>query len=140
MPYAISLNAVILVIHAIEIRKLPNAPEIINGIINLKGKIVPVADIRNRFGLVKHEMVIDDQLIITNTGKRDVAILVDKVIGIKEIEPGQKEKGNENLSFSENFKGVGKFDDGLILIYDLDQFLSLDEEEELEQAMNENIR
>ena len=134
-PYALPLPAVVRVIHAIEIRHLPKAPEIIIGIINVKGQIIPVADIRKRFGLAAHEIDPDDRLIIADTGKREVAILVDTVTGIRDLAPGQQKQARETLPFAEYLKGVAKIDDELILIYDLDQFLSLDEEKELEQAM-----
>jgi purine-binding chemotaxis protein CheW len=133
--YALPLPSVVRVIHAVEIRHLPKAPEIIAGIINVKGQIIPVADIRKRFGLAAHEIDPDDRLIIADTGKREVAILVDTVTGIRDLASGQQEQAKETLPFAEHLKGVAKIDDELILIYDLDRFLSLDEEKELEQAL-----
>jgi len=133
--YALPLPAVVKVIHAVEIRHLPEAPEIITGIINVKGRIIPVADIRKRFGLPAHEIDPDDRLIIADTGKRQVAILVDTVTGIRDLAPRQMAVTKETLPFAEHLRGVAKIDDELILIYDLEQFLSLDEEKELEQAL-----
>jgi purine-binding chemotaxis protein CheW len=133
--YALPLPAVVKVIHAIEIRSLPKVPEIISGIINVKGQIIPVADIRKRFGLAAHEIDPDDRLIIADTGKRQVAIPVDSVTGIRDLAPRQLAVARETLPFAEHLRGVAKIDNELILIYDLEQFLSLDEEKELEQAM-----
>ncbi len=138
--YALPLPAVVKVIHAIEIRHLPKAPEIISGIINVKGQILPVADIRKRFGLPAREIDPDDRLIIADTGKRQVAILVDTVTGIRDLSPGQQKQAKETLPFAKYLKGVAKIDDELILIYDLEQFLSLDEEKELEQALKTKNR
>ena len=135
LSYALFLNAVVKVIHAIEIRHLPKAPEIITGIINVKGQIIPVVDIRKLLGLAAREIDLDDRLIIADTGKRQVAILVDSVTGISDLVSGQMSFAGDTLSFAEHIKGVAKTDDGLILIYDLDRFLSLDEEMELEQAL-----
>ena len=135
LSYALPLPTVVRVIHAIEIRHLPEAPEIITGIINVKGQIIPVADIRKRFGLVAHEIDPNDRLIIADTGKRQVAILVDTVTGIRDLAPRQLTVARETLSFAEHIRGVAKVDDGLVLIYDLDRFLNLDEEKELEQAL-----
>jgi purine-binding chemotaxis protein CheW len=136
--YALPLPAVARVIHAVEIRHLPKAPEIITGIINVKGQIIPVADIRKRFGLAEREIDLDDRLIIADTGIRKVAILVDTVTGIRDLAPGQSKKARETLPFAEYLEGVAKIDDELVLIYDLEQFLSLDEEKKLEQAMKTN--
>jgi purine-binding chemotaxis protein CheW len=138
--YALPLPAVVKVIHAIEIRHLPEAPEIITGIINVKGRIIPVADIRKRFGLPAREIDPDDRLIIADTGKRQIAILVDTVTGIRDLVPRQLSVAKETLPFAEHLRGVAKIDDELILIYDLEQFLSLDEEKELEQALKTKNR
>jgi purine-binding chemotaxis protein CheW len=132
---ALPLSEVVKVIHALEIRHLPKAPEIISGIINVRGQIIPVADIRSRFGLAEHEVDPDDRLIIADTGKRLVAILVDAVAGIRALPSELQITAGEALPFAEYLKGVAKIDDELILIYDLEQFLSLDEEKELESAL-----
>ena len=134
--YALSLPSVIKVIHSVEVRPLPKAPEIIAGIINVKGQIIPVADIRTRFGLTAHEIDLNDQFIIANTGKRDVAIVVDAVSGIRDLEPHQMDIAEKSLPFAEHIQGIAKVDDSLVLIYDLERFLSLDEEKVLEQALN----
>jgi purine-binding chemotaxis protein CheW len=133
--YALPLPTVVKVIHAIEIRHLPEAPEIITGIINVKGQIIPVADIRIRFGMPTREIDPDDRLIIADTGKRQIAILVDSVTGIRDLAPGQHKQAKETFPFAEHLRGVAKVDDELILIYDLKQFLSLEEEKVLEQAL-----
>jgi purine-binding chemotaxis protein CheW len=133
--YGLPLPAVIRVIHAVEVRRLPKAPEIITGIINVKGQIIPVVDIRKRLELATHEIDPDNRLIIADTGKREVAILVDTVTGIRDLAPGQLKQAGETLPFAEHLKGVAKVDDELILIYDLEQFMNLEEEIVLEQAL-----
>jgi purine-binding chemotaxis protein CheW len=137
MSYALLLPTVVRVIHTVEVRRLPKAPEIISGIINVQGQIIPVADIRKRFGLVARETDPDDRMIIADTGKRKVALFVDTVTGIKDLSTRQFVNSKENLPFAEYIKGVAKVDNELILIYDLEQFLSLDEEKELEQALKQ---
>jgi purine-binding chemotaxis protein CheW len=136
--YALYLHVVLKVIHIIEIRRLPEAPEIISGIINIKGRIIPVADMRKRLGLPAREIDLEDKIIIANTGKREIAINVDSVTGIRDIEPLQLAFGKETKKFAEHISGVVKMDDDLVLIYDLDHFLNLDEETELEKSLNKN--
>jgi purine-binding chemotaxis protein CheW len=140
LSYALPLSIVIKVIHAIEFRHLPNAPEIISGIINLYGEIIPVADIRKRLGLAPREIDPDDRLIIAVSGQRKVAIVVDSVAGIRDMLPGKISEAAETLPFAEHIKGVAKTDDGLILIYDLVGFLSIEEEKELEKAIKSTIK
>lgn len=138
--YALPLSTVIRVIHVVEITELPKAPEIISGIINVKGRIIPVIDVRKRFGLASREITPEDQIILADTGKREVAILVDTVIGINDITPRQHVEIKETLPFAEYIRGVAKIEDGLILIYDLEQFLNLNEEKELEQALSKTAK
>jgi purine-binding chemotaxis protein CheW len=137
--FAIPLEVVVTVIHSVEIRKLPKCPEIISGIINVKGQIIPVVDIRKRFGEAAHEIELSDRLIITDTRKRRVAIWVDAVIGIRDFNKEQITEVKNIVPFAEYISGVAKVTEGLVLIYDLDQFLSLDEEVELDQALNLKI-
>ena len=138
--YALPLYTVLRVIHAMEIRHLPEAPEIISGIINVQGRIIPVVDIRKRFVLRAKEIDPDDRMIIADTGKRQVALLADTVTGIRDLAPGQLAIAGEALPFAGHLRGVAKIDDGLVLIYDLEQFLSLDEEQVLEQALKRKNR
>jgi purine-binding chemotaxis protein CheW len=134
--YALPLPNVLKVIHAIEIRNLPQAPEIISGIINLKGKIIPVADIRKRFGLPEHETGPDDHIIIADTGKRQIAIIVDLVTEVSDYSDLQTEQTQKKLPYAKNIKGVAKIGDDIALIYDLNRFLSFNEERVLEHALS----
>jgi purine-binding chemotaxis protein CheW len=74
-------------------------------------------------------------MIIADTGKRKVALFVDAVTGIKDLATRQFVNSKEELPFAGYIRGVAKIDDELILIYDLEQFLSLDEEKGLEHAL-----
>jgi len=138
--YALPLNSVVRVIHAVEITNLPKAPNIISGIINVKGQIIPVVDIRKRFGLTPRELNPDDQLIIADTRKRQVALLVDQVNGIQNISSRQQIDTKEIMPFAEYIMGVVKIENELILIYDLEQFLNLNEELELERALSKRSK
>jgi len=133
--YAIPLQSVLRVIHAVEIRFLPEAPEIISGIINVQGQLIPVINIRKRFSLAKHEIDPGDRILIADTGKRQIAIVVDSVSGVRDIAAGQMKEAGKTLVFARHLKGVAKVNNELILIYNLEQFLCLDEEKKLEKAL-----
>jgi purine-binding chemotaxis protein CheW len=133
--YALPLNTVLRVIHIVEIMKLPKAPEIIKGIINVAGQIIPVVDVRKRFGVVTREIDPNDQLVIADTGKRKLALWVDTVNGVNGMTQQQNFETKEIISFAQFIKGVAKIENDMILIYDLEQFLNLTEEMELEQAL-----
>jgi purine-binding chemotaxis protein CheW len=135
LSYALPLQSVLRVIHAVEITFLPDAPEIISGVINVQGRIIPVIDIRKRFGLAEREIEPEDRMIIADTGKRQVVLIADTVPGFIELSARQIDLTSDFLQFGGNLKGIAKMEDGLILIYDLEKFLSPDEEYTLEQAI-----
>lgn len=136
--YALPLKNVIKVIHALEIRELPKAPEIIRGIINVKGEIIPVVDMRKRFEMKVREIIPDDNFILCDTGKRHIALWIDEVTDVKEIISGNYLETKETLSYAQFIKGVAKIEEDIILIYDLEQCLNLNEERELEKALSSN--
>jgi purine-binding chemotaxis protein CheW len=136
--FALYLSNVIRVIPAMEIRELPKAPDIIKGIINVQGLIIPVVDIRKRFGHSGRKTEIDDRIIIADTGKRKVALFADTVSDIKELESNQFVSSKKSLPFAEYIAGVAKIDNEIILIHDLEEFLSLDEDKGLEEALKAN--
>ena len=69
----------------IEITKVPKTPEFVEGVINLRGKIVPVLDLRKRFGLVGHEFTAQSRIIVVNIDNRVLGLLVDSVSEVLQI-------------------------------------------------------
>ena len=134
--YALHLSAVQRVVRAVEILPLPKAPDIVQGVINVQGQIIPVIDVRTRFRLPPREMDLDDRFIIARTSTRSVALAVGSVSGIRELADGEMVDANQVLPEAEYIRGIAKTSDGLILIYDLDRFLSLDEEQALDTALS----
>ena len=137
--YALYLYSVERVVHAVEITPLPKAPEIVQGIINLHGEIIPVIDIRRRFNLPSRGLEPEDQFIIARTAKRQVALITDSVVGIHELKSDQIADTEQELPYAEYISGVAKTEDNLILITDLEKFLSLDEEKMMDKAI-ENVK
>lgn len=133
--YALRLDSVQRIVPVVEVTPLPAAPEIVLGIVNLWGKIVPVLDVRRRFKLPKQELNLSDQLVVARTAKRTVALVVDSVRGVVERSPQEITEAGLILPGLEYVQGVAKLQDGMLLIHDLDTFLSLDEEKQLEGAM-----
>ena len=135
--YALNLQIVRRVVRAVEITPLPKAPEIVLGVVNVQGDIIPIMNIRNRFNLPEREMDLSDQLIVCDTSTRVVALLVDAVGDVIE-QPYQGIITSEKiLPEMEYVEGVLKLENSLIFIHDLDTFLSLGESEALDQAIKE---
>ncbi len=82
--YALHLSAVERIVRVVEVTPLPKAPEIVLGVVNVQGQIIPVINIRKRFCLPEREMNLSDQLIIAHTSRRTVALAADAVSGVVE--------------------------------------------------------
>jgi purine-binding chemotaxis protein CheW len=80
--FALCTHVVERVVRAVEVSPIADAPEGIIGVINLHGTIVPVLDVRPRFGLVRREVEVTDHLVIARVEERQVAILVDAPVDV----------------------------------------------------------
>ena len=133
--FALYVSAVQRIIRVVEVTALPKAPEIVIGIINMQGRVIPVFDIRMRFRLPLREVHLADQMIIATAAKRIVALIVDSVDDVIEI-PGERIIAAEQiLPELEYVEGVIKTEEGMVLIHDLENFLSLPEEKALDEAL-----
>jgi len=135
--YALPLASVDKITRAVEITPLPKAPGIVLGIINYNGRVIPVVNLRKRFGLPERDMELSDQLIIAETPRRAVALLADRVDTVVEIDKQDIIKAGQIVPRTEFVEGVVKLAEGLLLIHDLAGFLSLDEETALNDALKE---
>ena len=133
--YALRLSAVERVVRAVAVTPLPAAPEIVQGMINIEGQIVPVFNIRRRFRLPEKEMSLNDHLIIARTVRRKVALLADSVSGLVEVPSAMVVDASKILPQIEYVEGVAKLEDGMALIHDLDGFLSLEEDRALDAVI-----
>ncbi|MHB8743452.1 MAG: chemotaxis protein CheW [Sulfuricaulis sp.] len=134
--YALRLAQVDRVIRAVEIIPLPQAPAIIAGVINVQGQVVPVVNIRKRFRRPEREIVLSDQIVIARTSRRPVALIVDGTDGVFEFPEHRVVHAEKILPDMEYIEGIVKLEDGMILIHDLDKFLSLEEEKTLDRALS----
>lgn len=123
------------VVRAVYLTHLPDAPEIVLGVVNVQGRVIPAVNMRRRFRLPEREMSLTDQLVIARTNQRSVALLADAVSGIVEFAEPDIDGADTILPGLEYVDGVAKLPDGLILIHNLDRFLSLEEAASLDRAM-----
>ena len=135
--YALPLSAVERIIRAVEITALPKAPAIVLGIVNVGSRIIPVVNVRQRFHLPDREIEPWDQVILGQTGRRTVALVVDEVSSVVTRPESEVIAAHEILPGLEGVQGVVGLDDGMILIYDLNKFLSMEEKTALDEALAE---
>ncbi len=133
--YALALDSVKRVIRTVAITPLPKAPPIVLGIVDLGGAVIPVINIRERFGHRPRTITLSDHLIVAATAKRTVALLVDETNGVFDSSPDEYASAGDILPGLELIDGAVKRVDGLILIHDLERLLSLEEGQAIDRAL-----
>jgi purine-binding chemotaxis protein CheW len=135
--YGIFLSDTVEILLIPEIIRLPKAPPIVEGVVNIRGRTAAVLDIRARFQLPVKEPELTDHLVVAKAGKRLVAFRVDRVIELTSIDAGDIENAKDIVPTAEYIAGIAKLQDDLVLIHDLQTFLSASESETLGEALSE---
>jgi purine-binding chemotaxis protein CheW len=135
--FAVPLSAAVRIERMVALTALPKAPDIVAGIINFHGQVIPVVDIRSRFNMPPRPSELSDQLLIIQTGERMIAFIVDFVDGVLDAFEDQCTDEGSVLPIMEYVKGVVKLEDGMVLIHDPDTFLALEEGRTLDEVMKE---
>ena len=135
--YALALDSVERIVRAVAVTVLPTAPDIVIGVIDVAGRVVPVLNLRRRFGLPERDIGPDDQFILARTNRRTVALAVDVAAGMIENPAAAIVRPDRIAPGLGRIEGVVALDDGLVLIADLDNFLALDEAQAIDAAMSE---
>jgi purine-binding chemotaxis protein CheW len=113
--------------------RLPQAPAFVEGIINLRGRIIPIIDLKKRFEMGSSEVTSETRSVVVEVEGHTVGIIVDEVsevlrLATENIEPAPSIIGG---IAAEYLTGVGKVDDRLLILLDMDKILSEGEKAEL---------
>lgn len=133
--YGINVMQVQEVLRYSEIAPVPGAPIYVLGIINLRGNVVTVIDTRSRFGLESCDVTDNTRVVVIESEKQVIGILVDSVAEVvylksSEIDVAPNVGNEESTQF---IQGVSNRDGELLILVDLDKLLSDDEWDELKQ-------
>lgn len=131
------LSRVERVVRMVAVRPLPKAPPIVCGVVNLQGRILPVVDAARRFGLPPRPLRLEDQLLVARTPRRSLAMVVDGASGVLPRDAADQVSAEALVPGAEYLQGVLRLPDGLILVHDLDAFLSLEEAQALDEALRD---
>ncbi|MCP4994512.1 MAG: chemotaxis protein CheW [Gammaproteobacteria bacterium] len=127
--YGINVMQVQEVLRVTEIAPVPGAPPYVLGIINLRGNVVTVIDTRSRFGLPFGDIDDSSRIVIIESDKQVVGILVDSVAEVVELRPTEIDSapnvGNEESS--RYIQGVATRENKLLIVVDLNKLLTEDE-------------
>jgi len=138
--FALPTGDVSEVLRAVAITDLPGAPLVVEGVIDVRGTILPVLDIRRRFGLPERAPAINDLLVIASRGSRRVVLRANGSASIEEIDSEDFAESDDTLAKSPYVAGLARLRDGVVVIHDLASFLSEAESADLERALaNTNI-
>ena len=123
--FGIEIGSVQEIIRATDITPVPGAPSHVRGVINLRGKIIPVVDLRKRLGLPVADTSDAQRIIVVELGEKRIGMLVDSVSQVIKVPAGVVEEIPEEATcIDENYiKGVGKLESHLIIILDLKRSL-----------------
>ncbi len=131
--FALDVGQVREVLDMGTITKVPRAPEFMRGVINVRGNVVPVVDLRRKFGLSKTEKTVDTRIVVMELNLDDeltvLGALADAVHEVIELEAVHIEAPPRIGSRwrIEFIKGIGKRDDQFIILLDIDRVFSTDE-------------
>ncbi len=123
--YGVEIGSVQEIIRATDITPVPGAPPHVRGVINLRGKIIPVVDIRKRFGLPDAAAGDAQRTVVVELGDKRIGMLVDSVSQVIKVPAGVVEEiPEEATTVDDNYiQGVGKLENRLIIILDLNRSL-----------------
>ena len=125
MEYAIKVDAVQSIERVISITRVPKTPSFVKGVINLRGVVTPIVDLRERFGLKTREIDERTRIIIVSLEDYDVGLIVDGAndvldLPLNAIEPQPEVVGAVELDF---IAGVAKVDNRLFVMLELSKVL-----------------
>ena len=113
-----------------EATRIPQSPEYVKGVINLRGRIIVVINLDTRFGMQTKEIDDNSRIIIVEIGKNVVGMVVDSVSEVMRLGESKIETAPEIIASkvrADYIKGVGKLDDRLLILLDFEKVLNEDE-------------
>ncbi len=128
--YGVDIGAVREIILMQDITKVPKTPDFVEGVINLRGKVIPVVDLRKRFELpVPEEQSKDNRIVVVNIVGQDIGVMVDAVTEVLRIATDSVAPPSSVITGtdSEYLLGIVKLESRLIILLDLEKVLTEEE-------------
>jgi purine-binding chemotaxis protein CheW len=134
--FGVEISSVESIIKMQPVTRLPHTPEFVEGVTNLRGKVLPVIDLRKRFGLPPKEADKNSRIIVVSLGETETGMIVDAVSEVLTIPEGAVETAPAITTHVDSafITGIAKLDPRLVILLDLQKILSAQEVEHLTQA------
>ncbi len=131
--YGVDIGSVREIIRMQEITAVPRAPDFVEGVINLRGRVIPVVDLRKRFGLHVAEQSKDNRIVVVDVDGQDIGVVVDAVAEVLRVTADLIEPPSSVITTadSEYLLGIAMLETRLIILLDLDRVLSEVEQDQL---------
>jgi purine-binding chemotaxis protein CheW len=131
--FALDVSQVREVLDMTNITKVPRSPDFMRGVINVRGSVVPVVDMRLKFGMAQAEKTVHTRIVVMEISLENEEVVLgamaDSVHDVMEIDPAQIEPAPKIGAKwrTEFIKGIGKQEDQFIIILDVDRVFSSEE-------------
>lgn len=134
--YGVDIGQVREIIPIQKIVPVPRAPEFVEGIINLRGRVIPVLDLRKHFGFAKNEHAPEQRIVLTESNGESIGVIVDSVSSVLRISQDSIEPPASVITGNqiEYIKGIAKVDYSLIILLDLTRIISDAEKRTLKEV------
>ncbi len=131
--YGIEIMHVLEVVGLQKITEVPDMPDFVKGVINLRGQVIPIMDVRTRFGMKTVEYDDRTCVLVVNMQGQQIGLIVDKVSDVLDIPAGQVQPPPKvsNRPGSRYISGLGKVEEEVKILLDVQKLLY---QEELEQV------
>jgi purine-binding chemotaxis protein CheW len=132
--YGVDISQVQEIIRLVDITHVPRAPHFIEGVINLRGQLIPIIDLRTRFDMPRIAPTKSTRIVVTEIGHKRIGIVVDSVSEVLNIPVESVEEAPEIVAGvgTDYIRSVGKMGDRLIIMLDLSMVVSGEEKKQLE--------
>jgi purine-binding chemotaxis protein CheW len=134
--YGVDIGRVQEIIRMTTITRLPRAPEFVEGVINLRGKVIPVVDLKKRFGLDGGGRSRSSRIVVVDVGQQTLGMVVDGVSEVMRIARSAIEPPSPVVTTVESdyIRGVAKLEGRLVILLDLDKVLTWEERRKLKDV------
>jgi purine-binding chemotaxis protein CheW len=134
--YGVDIAQVQEINRMVTVTNVPRAPAFMEGVINLRGQLIPIIDLRTRFGMPRAEHTKNTRIVVTEVGTKRVGMVVDSVSEVLRLPLDAIEPAPDMISGvdTEYIRGVGNMNDRLIILLDLAKVVTNSERRELEAA------
>ena len=124
--YCTDINTVREIIRMPTVTQMPGTPEHVRGVINLRGRVIPVVDLRTRFRLPATELTADTRVLVVDIAGESIGVVVDAVTEVRRISSGSVESPGATATTEESFyiEGIAKQDEHLLILLDLERALA----------------